>query len=90
MSVANGLSWFAAWQHLARYPQLLNAPFDGAYALLERRRTVIGVATYSAATAIAWLVPVLALLLYLAMAVFYAATSSGSRVRADNAPSFPS
>jgi uncharacterized membrane protein len=79
VSMVNGASWMAAWHHLSRNPQLLNAPFDSPYALLERRRTAIGVATYAAATAIAWLAPVVALLLYLAMAVFYAATSSGSQ-----------
>jgi uncharacterized membrane protein len=84
VSMVNGLSWLAAWHHLSRNPQLLNAPFDGPYALLERRRTAIGVATYTAATAIAWLAPVVALLLYLAMAVFYAATSSGSQTPDDD------
>ena len=79
VSVVNGGCWMAAWHHLSRNPQLLRAPFDGPYALLERRRTAVGVTTYAVATGIAWLVPVLALLLYLAMAVFYAATSSGSQ-----------
>ena len=79
VSVVNGGCWMAAWHHLSRNPQLLRAPFDGPYALLERRRTVIGVSTYAVATAIAWVMPVVALLLYLSMAVFYAATSSGSQ-----------
>jgi uncharacterized membrane protein len=87
VSTVNGVSWMVAWHHLSRKPQLLNAPFDGPYALLERRRTAVGVATYAAATAIAWLMPVAALLLYLVMAVFYAATSFGAQspVR-DNLP----
>ena len=80
VSVLNGGCWMAAWHHLSRHPHLLHAPFDGSYALLERRRTAIRVSTYAVATAIAWLVPVVALLLYLAMAVFYAATSSGSQL----------
>ena len=78
VSMVNGVSWMVAWDHLSCNPQLLNAPFDGPYALLERRRAAVGVATYAVATAIAWLVPVVALLLYLGMAVFYAATSFGS------------
>jgi uncharacterized membrane protein len=86
VSMVNGVSWLVAWHHLSRRPELLNAPFDGPYALLEQRRTAIGVATYAAATAIAWLAPVVALLLYLAMAVFYAATSSGTQTRSDDDP----
>jgi uncharacterized membrane protein len=89
VSMVNGFSWLTAWHHLSRNPQLLNAPFDGAYALLERRRTAIGVATYAVATAVAWLAPVLALLLYLAMAVFYAATSSGSQTPVRDGPPEP-
>jgi hypothetical protein len=68
--------------HLARYPVLLHEPYDAAYARLERRRTATGVATYAAATAIAWLAPMVALLLFLAVAIFYAVTSSGSRLPA--------
>jgi uncharacterized membrane protein len=79
VSMVNGVSWMVAWHHLSRNPRLLDAPFDGPYALLERRRSAVGVATYAAATAIAWSVPVVALLLYLAMAVFYATTSFGSQ-----------
>jgi uncharacterized membrane protein len=49
VSMVNGASWMAAWQHLSQNPQVLNAPLRPPYALLERRRTAIGVATYAAA-----------------------------------------
>jgi uncharacterized membrane protein len=82
VSMLNGFAWLGSWVHLARYPELLDAPYDAAYARLERRRTAMGVTTYAAATAIAWIAPIVALLLFLAVAIFYAVTSSGSRLPA--------
>ena len=82
LSMLNGFAWLGFWVHLARYPVLLQEPYDAAYARLERRRTATGVATYAAATAVAWLAPMVALLLFLAVAIFYAVTSSGSRLPA--------
>lgn len=82
LSMLNGFAWLGSWVHLARCPELLQEPYDAAYARLERRRTAMGVATYAAATAIAWLAPIVALLLFLAVGIFYAATSSGSRLPA--------
>jgi uncharacterized membrane protein len=82
LSMLNGFAWLGSWVHLARYPQLLCSPYDAAYARRERRRTALGVTTYAVATAIAWVVPMLALLLFLATAIFYAVTSSGSRLPA--------
>ena len=82
ISMLNGCAWLGSWVHLARCPQLLREPYDEAYARLELRRTAMGVATYAAATAIAWLAPIIALLLFLAMAIFFAVTSSGSRLPA--------
>jgi uncharacterized membrane protein len=82
LSMLNGFAWLGSWVHLARYPELLRAPYDAAYARLERRRTALGVATYAAATAIAWVAPMVAVLLFLAVAIFYAVTSSGSRLQA--------
>ena len=82
LSTLNGFAWLGSWVHLARYPQLLCAPYDAAYARLERRRSALGVATYAVATVIAWVLPTVALLLFLATAIFYAVTSSGSRLPA--------
>jgi uncharacterized membrane protein len=82
LSMLNGFAWLGSWVHLARYPELLCAPYDAAYARLERRRTALGVATYAAATAIAWVAPMVAVFLFLAVAIFYAVTSSGSRLQA--------
>jgi len=80
LSMVNGFAWLGSWVHLARCPDLLHPPYDAAYARRERSRTGFGVATYGVATAVAWLAPIVALLLFLAMAVFYAVTSSGSRL----------
>ena len=82
ISTLNGCAWLGSWVHLGRCPDLLREPYDAAYARLEFRRTAMGTATYAAATGIAWLVPMVALLLFLAMAIFFAATSSGSRLPA--------
>lgn len=81
LSTLNGFTWLGSWVHLARCPELLHAPYDAAYARLERRRSATGVGTYAAGTAIAWIAPTVALLLFLAMAIFYAVTSSGSRLQ---------
>jgi uncharacterized membrane protein len=82
ISTLNGFAWLGSWVHLARCPDLLQEPYDAAYARLELRRTATGTATYAAATGMAWLVPMVALLLFLAMAIFFAVTSSGSRLPA--------
>jgi uncharacterized membrane protein len=66
--VVNGLTWTRAWHHPYRIPDLLNSPFDGTYAALELRRTIIGIATYTTATAVAFIAPVVALVLYRTMA----------------------
>jgi uncharacterized membrane protein len=80
LSMLNGLTWLGSWMHLARFPELLKEPYDVAYARLEVRRSATGVATYAVATAIAWVMPIVALLLFLAAAAFYAVTSSGARL----------
>jgi uncharacterized membrane protein len=76
------LPWGFMWRHLADRPDLLEPGFDAAYALAERRRGFIGLPIYIAATVIALVLPLLALGLYLAIAILYAITSQGIAVPA--------
>ena len=65
------------WRHLANHPELLEPGYDAAYARLEWRRGFVGLPIYAAATIVALVLPLLALALYLAIAILYAVTSQG-------------
>ena len=71
------LPWGFIWRHLADRPELLEHGYDAAYARAEWRRGFVGLPIYVAATLIALVLPLLALALYLGIAVLYAATSQG-------------
>ncbi|HEY8988115.1 MAG TPA: TMEM175 family protein [Candidatus Limnocylindrales bacterium] len=71
------LPWGFIWRHLADRPELLEPGYDAAYARAEWRRGFVGLPIYVAATLIALVLPLLALALYLGIAVLYAATSQG-------------
>ena len=73
------LPWGFIWRHLADRPELLEAGYDAAYAQAEWRRGSIGVPIYAVATLVALVLPLVALALYLAIAILYAVTSQGSR-----------
>ena len=76
------LPWGFIWRHLADRPELLLYGYDAAYARAEWRRGFVGLPIYVAATLIALILPLLALALYLGIAVLYAATSQGVEVGA--------
>jgi uncharacterized membrane protein len=84
LSVATALPWIFMWRHLAAHPELLEPPFDAAYARVELKRGSIGPVVYAVAVPIALVAPLLALVFYVAIAVLYAVTSEGmgSRGRA--------
>ena len=71
--------WVGIWYHLAKHPELMEAPWNGRYAKHELKRSLIGVAGYTGGIIIAGSVPLLALALFLLAAAFYAATSGGYR-----------
>ena len=79
------LPWGFIWRHLADRPELLEAGFDADYARAEWRRGSIGVPIYAAATLVALVAPLVALLLYLSIAVLYAVTSQGVAVQSAGA-----
>jgi uncharacterized membrane protein len=74
------LPWSFIWRHLADRPELLESGYDAAYARAEGRRGSIGVPIYAVATLIALVLPMVALALYLAIAILYAVTSQGVSV----------
>ncbi len=71
------LPWVGLWRHLVRVPHLFLAPFDAPFARREGVRAWVGVFAYAGCAALGLLSPYLAAFLYLAIAVFYALTSSG-------------
>lgn len=72
--------WGFMLRHLADHPELLEPGYDSTYVRAEIRRGFIGLPIYAAATLIAFVLPLVALLLYLAIAVLYAVTSQGVSV----------
>jgi uncharacterized membrane protein len=73
--------WLVIWSHLARHPELLERPWTPAYAKRELKRSAFGVVAYGIGIAVAGAVPLLAIVLFVVAAVFYAITSGGSRGR---------
>jgi uncharacterized membrane protein len=71
--------WVFMWRRLVRRPELFEPPYDAAFARAEGGRAWVGIAVYAVCIGIGLLQPVAALVLYLAVAVFYAITSQGWR-----------
>jgi len=80
LSVATALPWSFMWRHLADRPELLEPPFDAAYARAELRRGSIGPVIYALAIPVAIVAPIVALVFYVGIAVLYAVTNQGTRV----------
>ena len=79
------IPWGLFWRHLADKPELLEPGYDAAYARAEWRRGTVGLPIYALATLVALVAPLLALLLYLAIALLYAATSQGVSTKTPSA-----
>jgi hypothetical protein len=72
------LAWLALFHILAIHPYLQEDYVEPTYFPQECRRALLGVALYAMAGAIGWAYsPRLALLIFLALPVFYAITSEG-------------
>ena len=69
--------WGFIWRHLADHPELLETGYDAAYARASLRTGFLGLPIYAIATLIAVFLPLVALVLYLAIAVLYATRSQG-------------
>jgi len=69
--------WVFLWRRLVRRPELFEPPYDADFARAEGGRSWVGIVVYAACIGVGLLLPVAALALYLAVAVFYAVTSQG-------------
>jgi uncharacterized membrane protein len=86
LATVMSMPWGFIWRHLADRPDLLEPGYDAAYARAEFRRGFVGFPIYVVATIVALFLPLVALLLYLAIAVLYAITSQGLGVNATSKP----
>ncbi|MGN6743722.1 MAG: TMEM175 family protein, partial [Amnibacterium sp.] len=75
------IPWLGIWLHLVKRPELLEPGWTAVYAKREAKRSTFGVVVYTVGIVIAGGVPLLAIVLFVVAAVFYAATSGGSRSR---------
>jgi uncharacterized membrane protein len=71
------MPWILIWRHLSRHRELLEPGFDAAHARAEFRRAMVGPAIYVLAIPVAILAPIVALLLFIGIAVLYALTNQG-------------
>lgn len=77
--------WAPMWWRLVRRPELFEPGFDAAFARRETTRAYPGILIYAVCIAIGLFWPVVALILYLLVAIFYAITSQGwSKQSADD------
>ena len=77
VSTFMALPWGFMWRHLVDHPELLEPGQDLDRARSEQGRGWLGVPIYGAATLISLVFPVVALVLYVAIAAIYAITSQG-------------
>jgi uncharacterized membrane protein len=85
MATLMALPWGLFWRHLADKPELLEPGYDAAYARAEWRRGFVGLPIYIVATIVALAWPLVALGLYLGIAILYAVTSQGVSTRTPSA-----
>jgi hypothetical protein len=83
------LPWSFMLRHLADHPELLEPGYDPSDARAEIRRGWLGVPIYAVATLISFVAPLVALGLYVAIAVLYAFTSQGLPTRPAAGPDGP-
>jgi uncharacterized membrane protein len=75
--VVIGLGFLVLWWYLARNPKLLRPEFGVKSAQRMLRRTVVGPAVYAASIIVALIAPVLCLLVYAAIAVYFVFPAGG-------------
>ena len=83
LSVATALPWVLMWRHIRDHPELLAHGLGDDHARAELRRASMGPIIYIFAIPLALVVPLLALVFYLAISVIYAISSQGARVGAE-------
>jgi uncharacterized membrane protein len=71
-------AWVVFFNYLRRHPELLNENIDERFFDGETKRAMAGVILYAAAAVLGYFIaPPLALLIFLALAIFYGVTSHG-------------
>lgn len=75
------MPWAPMWWHLTKHPELFRPGFDAEFARRERVRAYPGILVYAACIAVGVVWPVVALVLYLLVALFYGVTSQGWSAR---------
>jgi TMEM175 potassium channel family protein len=83
LALVMALPWTFIWRHLRDRPELLEPGYDAAFAGAAIRRNIWGPFIYAAATAVAFVAPLVALALYVLIAVFFAAVRQGRRPAAN-------
>ena len=71
------IPWVLMWRRLARRPALMEPGHDAAFAAAEGRRAWVGIVVYAACIGLGLAAPIVALVIYAAVAVFYGVTSQG-------------
>ena len=77
IAMVMSVPWVPLWRRLQTRPELFRPGFDTEFARREGLRAWVGIVAYACCIAVGIVVPVAALILYLAVAVFYAVTSQG-------------
>lgn len=79
VGVVMTLPWLGLWHRLSQHPHLMEPGHTAAFARLEGRRSWVGVIVYGVCIVVGLFAPVLALVLFAAVAVFYGVTSQGAK-----------
>jgi uncharacterized membrane protein len=72
------IAWILTWDRLSRRPGLLRPPYTAAWARRERGRGIFGASLYAAGIGVAAISPLVAVGLFLFMALFFVWTAQGS------------
>lgn len=74
----DAIAWFVFFQYAGRHPHLLHRESDAKLLRLDGLRGLLGIVSYGGAAIVGYLVsPVIALIIYVVLPVFYALTSEG-------------
>lgn len=71
------IPWAPMWWRLAKRPEMFRPGFDAAFARHEGWRAWPGIVVYAVCTAIGFVQPVVALVLFLLVAIFYGVSNQG-------------
>ncbi len=68
------ITWTLLYRYLARSPRLLTSPADVAYMQDGQRRSTVTIAIYPAAAALAFITPIISLITFTAVPLFFIVT----------------